>query len=150
MADTALARYPDFDSVLNLIRANRDQRLLIMVEDYVQLAGYRPGRIEFVPAEGAPADLAQDLGRKLQLWTGTRWAVSVVNKGGAPTQRQLREADDRALREEAEAHPLVQAVLEVFPQAVIREITPRTALEAEAAQEALPEVSEEWDPFEED
>ena len=27
MADTALARYPDFDSVLNLIRANRDRRL---------------------------------------------------------------------------------------------------------------------------
>ncbi len=148
--EAALARYPDFESVVNLIRANRDGKLQILVEDYVQLAAYRPGRIEFVPAEGAPSDLAQELGRRLQLWTGARWAVTVVNEGGTPTLRERREAGDRALRDEAEEHPMVQAVLHAFPGAKISQITARAELEAEAAEEALPEVTEEWDPFEED
>ena len=148
--DAALARFPTFEHVLELIRANRDVKLLVEVETGLRLAAYQPGRIEFVPAENAPRDLAQRLGQRLQVWTGNRWAVSVVNEGGAPTVAEVRDAADLALKEAARAHPLVQAVMASFPKASITSI--RTAQEiANAAEaEALPEVDDEWDPFEED
>ena len=83
--DQALAHYPSFDHVVELIRANRDVKLLVEVETTLRLAAYQPGRIEFVPTDTAPRDLAQRLGSALQRWTGNRWAVTLVNEGGAET-----------------------------------------------------------------
>ncbi len=148
--DQALALYPSFEHVIELIRLNRDVKLLVEVETGVQLAKYQPGRIEFVPTETAPQDLAQRLGQRLQLWTGNRWAVSVVNEGGTQTIAAKRDKAENALKAEAETHPLVQAVLTEFPKAKITQIrTPDDIAEA-AQAEALPEVEDEWDPFEED
>jgi DNA polymerase-3 subunit gamma/tau len=146
--DAALAHYPTFEHVLELIRHNRDVKLLVEVETSLQLAAYRPGRIEFVPTDAAPRDLAQHIGNKLQLWTGNRWAVTVVNSGGAPTIASLRDAKDNAMRADAEAHPLMLAVLAQFPQAKITAIRTAQDIAAAAVHDALPEVEDEWDPFE--
>ena len=147
--ENALAYYARFDQVVELIRANREVQLLIEVETCVQLVSYRPGRIEFQPTEDAPRDLAQRLGAALQRWTGARWAVSVVAEGGEPTIAATRDAELRALEEDAHAHPLVQAVFAAFPEARITGIRTAEEMQAQAQAEALPEVEEEWDPFEE-
>jgi DNA polymerase III subunit gamma/tau len=147
--DSALARYATFGQVLELIRANRDVPLLIEVETGVRLARYEPGRIEFEPAPGAAPGLAQKLGQRLQQWTGARWAVTLVNTGGQPTVAEARDAERSTLERQALDHPLVQAVLAAFPEARISDIR-APVREAEAAREALPEVEDEWDPFEED
>ncbi len=146
--EEALARYPSFDQVVALIRTNRDVKLLVEVETTLQLASYAPGRIEFVPTPDAPRDLAAKLGARLQQWTGNRWAVSVVNEGGAPTIAALRDAEENALKAEAAQHPMFKATLEAFPGAKIVEIRTAADLIQEAAVEALPEVEDEWDPFE--
>ncbi len=146
--DEALAHYPTFDHVIELIRRHRDVKLLVEVETGVQLAAYQPGRIEFVPAPNAPQDLAQKLGARLQAWTGNRWAVTVVNEGGAPTIADLRDAEMNALRSKAADLPLVKAVLDQFPSATISEIRTPKAMEEEAQIDALQEVEDEWDPFE--
>ncbi|HBM59339.1 MAG TPA: DNA polymerase III subunit gamma/tau, partial [Citreicella sp.] len=148
-ADQALARYPSFDHVLELIRANRDVKLLVEVESGLRLAAYQPGRIEFTPADGAAPDLAQRLGSALQRFTGTRWGVSVVNGCTTPTVVEKRDAADLALKAEAEKHPLVLAALAVFPKARIVRIHTPEAEAQQAAEDALPEVEDEWDPFEE-
>ncbi len=148
--DQALARYPGFEHVIELIRSNRDVKLLVEVEAGVRLAAYQPGRIEFTPAEGAAPDLAQRLGTALQRWTGNRWAVTLVNGAEAPTIVETRDADRLALEAKAAEHPLVQAALATFPKARITAIhTPQEA-EAQAQTDALAEVEDEWDPFEED
>ncbi|WP_208347988.1 DNA polymerase III subunit gamma/tau [Pseudaestuariivita rosea] len=149
-ADRGLGRYARFDQVVDLIRANRDVKLLVEVETCVRLVRYSPGRIEFQPTEAAPQDLAQRLGSRLQAWTGNRWAVSVVAEGGAQTIAEERDAKDDALKAKAAEHPLVKAVFQAFPDAEIIEIRTPEAIAEEAAHDALPEVDEEWDPFEED
>jgi DNA polymerase-3 subunit gamma/tau len=149
-ADSALARFPTFEHVVELIRTNRDGKLLIDVETTLRLAAYQPGRIEFVPTNDAPRDLAQRLGARLQTWTGNRWAVSIVNDGGGKTIAEVRDAAELEQRAEAEAHPLVQAVMAQFPKARITAIRTPEDIAAEAQGEALPEVEDEWDPFEED
>ena len=149
-ADHSLARYPTFEHVIELIRSSRDVKLLVDLETTLQLAAYQPGRIEFVPTDRAPHDMAQRLGAKLQQLTGNRWAVIVVNEGGAETIAEVRDAADNALQAKAANHPLVQAVLAQFPKAKIKSIRTPEQIAAEAVQDALPEVEDEWDPFEDD
>ncbi len=147
---SALARYPSFEHVVELIRNNRDVKLLVEVENGVRLVSYQPGRIEFTPSSQAPTDLAPRLGSALRRWTGNRWAVSIVSDGDAPTIAEIRDKAELALKEEATAHPLVQAVLANFPKAKITRIETPEQRAAQVETEALPEVEDEWDPFEED
>ncbi|WP_288927541.1 DNA polymerase III subunit gamma/tau [uncultured Maritimibacter sp.] len=147
-AENALARFPTFESVVRLIRANRDVKLLVEVETCIRLAAYQPGRIEFTPTPDAPRDLAARLAQRLQGWTGARWGVSLVNDADAPTIAETRDAEENEIKAKATEHPLVQAVLAAFPKARITEIRTPDELEAEAQVEALPEVEDEWDPFE--
>lgn len=146
----ALSFYATFEHVVELVRAQRDVKLLVEVETGIKLVSYQPGRIEFEPAENAPHDLAQRLGSRLQTWTGQRWAVSVVNTGGRDTIAQVKDAAELALKETALAHPLIQAVVNAFPKAKITTIKTQKDLAAVAQSEALPEVEDEWDPFEEE
>ncbi len=146
--EAGLTLYGSFDAVVELIREKRDMRLLVEVETTLRLARYAPGRIEFEPAPNAATDLASRLGQRLQGWTGARWGVSVVSTGGAPTIAETRDAAQDAARSEAAQNPLVQAVMAAFPGAKISDIRTPEALRAQAASDALPEVEDEWDPFE--
>ena len=148
--EPALARFARFDDVVELIRRHRDVKLLVEVETGVRLASYMPGRIEFQRSETAPSDLAQRLTARLQAWTGVRWGVTLVNDGGAKTIAELRDADKIALETKACEHAMVKAVLLAFPKAKIDSIVSQKEIAAHAAIEALPEVDEEWDQFEED
>jgi DNA polymerase-3 subunit gamma/tau len=146
----ALARFASFPAVVDLIRRNRDVKLLVEVETTLKLARYQPGRIEFEPTGSAARDLAPRLAQRLQIWTGVRWAVTVVNEGGAQTIAEVRDAEEKEKLDKAYAYPMVQAVLEAFPKAKITDIRTAEQLTQSAAVEALPEVDDEWDPFEED
>ncbi len=147
--EDALARFPTFQHVVDLIRANRDVKLLVEVESGIRLVSYQPGRIEFEPAPTAASDLSQRLGSRLQSWTGVRWAVS-IGKSGAPAITEARDSKKRVLAEEARAHPLVAAIFDAFPKAEIGSLRTPEELANDVATEALAEVEDEWDPFEEE
>lgn len=145
----ALARFGSFEQVVGLIRANRDVKLLVDVENGLKLVSYSPGRIAFEPSGRAEPDLAPRLQARLRAWTGARWAVT-IEAGGAETIAEKRDAEDAQMRADAAEHPLVKSVLAAFPGAEISAIRSHEDIAAEAAEEALPEVDEEWDPFEDD
>ncbi|MBK1678179.1 hypothetical protein CKO38_16165 [Rhodospirillum rubrum] len=60
----------------------------------------------------APAKLAGQITRLLGEWTGRRWMVTLTDRPGQPTLHDATQAD-------IHAHPLVKAVLDRFPGAVI-------------------------------
>ncbi|MDO9640696.1 MAG: DNA polymerase III subunit gamma/tau [Pseudotabrizicola sp.] len=140
--------YATFDSVVALIRERRDMKLLYEVEEGLRLVHYAPGRIEFEPSPKAGSDLAARLGQRLQAFTGRRWGVSVVSGGGQPTLAEARDAGRVKAEAEVMQTPLVQAVMLAFPGAKIAGIRTAEDLVQAAAAEALPEVEDEWDPFE--
>ena len=148
--DSALARFPTFQHVVDLIRSNRDVKLLVEVEGGVRLVSYSPGRIEFEPAPNAARDLAQRLGSRLQAWTGVRWAVTVVSDGGSPTINETRDAKKSALAEEAKATPLVGAILAAFPNAKLSPLKTPEEIANTVTEGSLAEVEDEWDPFEDE
>jgi DNA polymerase-3 subunit gamma/tau len=143
----ALARFARFEDVVALIRRHRDVKLLVEVETGLRLVSYMPGRIEVNPTSDAKSDLIGRLGARLQAWTGNRWAISVSSQDGAPTIAETRDAAENALRLKAQSHPLVQAVITAFPKAKITEIRSDDDMEQDALSEALPEIDDEWDPF---
>ncbi|KGJ10026.1 DNA polymerase III subunits gamma and tau, partial [Paracoccus sanguinis] len=122
-AADAVAAYPDFQSVVDLIRRMKDGLLLTQVEDHVRLVRYTPGRIEFEPTPEAPRDLAQRLAERLRGWTGgARWGVSVTAQGGGPTLSE-RKAEARAKAEaEAMQNPVIAAIFAAAPGARFAEI----------------------------
>lgn len=146
--EVALGHYHSFERVLELISANRDMKLQVEVETGVRLVSYRPGRIEFTPSDVAAPDLAPRLAQRLQQWTGVRWGVSVSDGSSAPTIAEARDAVETARRTEAEAHPMVAAVLAAFPKAKVTHVRAPEDLIQEAQHDALAEVEDEWDPFE--
>ncbi|MGD9919279.1 MAG: DNA polymerase III subunit gamma/tau [Paenirhodobacter sp.] len=148
-AAPALSAYARFEDVVELIHRMRDMNLLIAVERGVRLVRYSPGRIEFEPAPEAPRDLAATLASRLQGWTGARWGVSVVSEGGAPTIDEVRNAAVIEAKAAAlEGNAVVQAIFAAFPKAQFEQVTLAADLALEQAAEALPEVEDEWDPFE--
>jgi DNA polymerase-3 subunit gamma/tau len=142
--------FATFAQIVDYIRERRDMKLLMEVETCLRLVKYAPGRIEFEPTEGASPDLASRLSQRLQGWTGTRWVVSVVSSGGSPTIAEDRDRETTLAHAEVLLDPLVMAVMLAFPGTKISEIRTVEMMAAEAAVQALPEVEDEWDPFEED
>lgn len=148
-----LSVYPTFESVVALVEAARDIKLLIEVKTALRLVSYSPGRLEVEVLETAPRDLIPRLGRMLQTATGARWGITVASSGGAPTIREQEDARDTAEKDEVKKHPLMQAVLSRFPNAKISEIRSHADLAQEAAATALEEIPEEaddWDPFDDE
>ena len=144
-----LVKYSEFNQVLELIRSHRDMKLLYDVETYVRVVKYLPGRLEFEPTKDSPKDLAQRLGQKLQDWTKSRWAITLVNEGGAATiaEQKLEARDD--LHAKVSTHPLVRATLLAFPNSEIRNV--KSIKDMNIDDQILQEVPEEddnWDPFE--
>ena len=146
---SALAHYATFDAVVDLVRSQRDVKLLVEVESCIRLVSYQPGRIEFTPTNDAPSDLSQRLGGALQRWTGARWAIILSNTGTATTITEDRTAAEDAIKAEAQQHALMQAAMVSFPNAKIIDIRTAAEITADAELDALPEVEDEWDPFEE-
>jgi DNA polymerase-3 subunit gamma/tau len=133
-ARASLARVPEpapavtyaapasFEDVAALIDARRDIGLRLDVEKFVRPVSFRPGAIEFEPAAGAPANLAQRLSARLKEWTGQPWLVVAQGGGGAETLMERQNRDLAAAHAGAMAEPFVQAVLATFPGTEILEV----------------------------
>ena len=149
-AAATLAAYPAFGDVVAALRAARELRLVAAVEAHVELVAYSPGRIEFHPAPGAPAELAGRLSEALRTLTGARWSVAVTDAPGAPTIAAARAAAEAESRSAVADHPLVRAALETFPGAEIRAVRPLGAADPGPRPEDILAPAPERDEIEGD
>jgi DNA polymerase-3 subunit gamma/tau len=123
-SEPALVLPDSFAAVAVLARENRDLKLCRALEEQVSLVRFGEGRIELRLLEGAPQGLANELGAKLERWTGKRWMVSISDDTGEETLASQARAQSAAEREEIERHPAVRAVFEHFPDARIADVRP--------------------------
>jgi DNA polymerase-3 subunit gamma/tau len=125
-----------FEDLVALAQTNRDIQLKIALERDVRLVRFERGTIEFALAPGGSPQLAQNLMRRLQEWTGERWMVALSSTEGAPTLREQMDARDRERATGVRADPLVRSVLVQFPGAEIvsvRSLAPDAPESAPAA-----------------
>jgi DNA polymerase-3 subunit gamma/tau len=121
-----------FEDMLALIEKKRDIALKLDVERYVRPISFRPGAIEYEPAPGAPANLAQRLVGRLKDWTGERWLIAAQGGGGAESLWERQKREERETRAEVEQDPFVLAVMQTFPGAEI--VGVRTLPQAQAPE----------------
>ncbi|MDB5570569.1 MAG: dnaX [Hyphomicrobiales bacterium] len=109
----------NFEALVKLAQENRDIQMRMALERDVRLVRFEQGSLEFSLVPGASPQLAQNLIRRLQEWTGERWMVAVSTAQGAPTIQETRDARDRERATGVRSDPLVRSVLEQFPGAEI-------------------------------
>ncbi len=126
------------EAIVALADERGDARLKAELTLYLRPVRIEPGRIEFSTAPGAPSDFANRLIQRLRDWTGRPWGVIVSTEPGEPSMAEKEAASRAAFRAEAERHPLVQAVLEAFPGAVIQSITPPAGAAPPATEDDMP------------
>ena len=123
MSEVQLPDPMTFDEVVALTEQKGEMILHANLISNVHLVKFEAGRIEYSPAEHAPADLSGRLSRFLNDHTPRRWVVSVSNISGAATIKQQTDAVRAKERAEAASHPLVSAVLKTFPGAEVTKVT---------------------------
>ncbi len=118
----ALADPQSFAEVIALFATQGELILRNNLISDVHLVRFEPGCLEFRPTERAPRDLSNRVGRLLGDWTGRRWIVAVSSDPGAPTLKQQADKDKADALARARQHPVVQAVLTLFPGASIHDV----------------------------
>ena len=107
---------------MELVRRRNEGLLYGHLTTSVHLVRFEAGNIELRLSEHAPTDLPQHLSRFLAEATGVRWLVTVSREVGEPTLREQRDAEQAARHAEVANHPLVRAILDTFPGAIIERI----------------------------
>ena len=111
--------FKNFGDIIAIAQERRDIKFKSDLESFVRPISVSEGKIEIALVDGANPQIANELSRKLEAWTGKRWMVVVAKSGGATPAAQLKkEAKDSAFRS-AKEHPDVQAILARFPGAEI-------------------------------
>jgi DNA polymerase-3 subunit gamma/tau len=119
-------RVTSLPQLVALAMEKRDIQLKMALESDVRLVRIEDGRLEIALEPHASRGLPQDLSRKLELWTGRRWAVVVSNEAGQATLRDQNTAQKEELTRGVVSDPRVQAVLKLFPgtNVEVRRIAP--------------------------
>jgi DNA polymerase-3 subunit gamma/tau len=133
----------NFAELVTLFDTKREALLRAHLWAHVHLVDFQPGRIEFRKAAAAPDNLANRVSQLLGEWTGMRWLVAYSEAEGAPTLAEDEARRAGALKSEVAAHPLVQAVLEIFPGATIAAVRERGAGNPAPVDGVGDEVAEE-------
>ena len=124
-AETPAAPQVKINTLPELVALATQKRDLITraaLEADVRLVRIEDGRLEVALERSAARTLINDLSRKLELWTGRRWAVIVSNEEGEPTLRAQALEQQNERERAAAADPRVQEVLARFPGAKVIEV----------------------------
>ena len=112
------ARIGTFRDVVALC-SGRDPTLHSHLRHSVHLVRFAPGVIELRPEPVAPRDLAPRLAAVLLAETGRRWTIALSTAPGEFTLGEQEQALSAARRNAAAEHPLVRAILDAFPGAIV-------------------------------
>ncbi|HRO00910.1 MAG TPA: DNA polymerase III subunit gamma/tau, partial [Nitrobacter sp.] len=148
LADTACAipamRIESLTELVALAGEKRDLIIKAALEADIRLVRIENGRLEVALERSAARTLVNDLGRKLEQWTGRRWTVIVSNEPGQPTLRSQALLQKTERERAAEADPRVQDVLARFPGARVVEVR-KFALSSPDSDAAPDELADDPD-----
>ncbi len=114
----------NFEEIVELAGKMRDLRLKTALERQVRPVRVSDGRLEIALEADAPRDLANEIARKLGMWTGRRWAVVLSDEPGEETLHARRMRMRESLFARAEERPEVQEILRRFPDARVVDVRP--------------------------
>ena len=138
-------RIDRFEDLVALATEKRDIMMKRAFESDMRLVLFEDGKLEFAPVLDAPHNLAAEIGRKLQEWTGRRWIIAISSEKGSDTLREVAARETATLLADAKSNPLVQTVLTHFPGARVIDVRETEQPETEAASDVADQSVDDFD-----
>jgi DNA polymerase III subunit gamma/tau len=114
--------FASFEDVVDHAGEIRDIKLKFALEEQSSLVKFGPRFIELHLLAGAPKNLAQELSKKMQSWTGELWIVSLSDARGLDPLGERRRQEEARAVEDVRKHPSVKSVMLHFPDAEIKAV----------------------------
>ena len=141
VAPAAPAAPQSFKEAVQLCATHKEVLLYAHLTNDVALVSFAPGKIELTAGPRAPGDIATRFARLLCDWTGAPWRVELHQEAAAELSLGAqRDADEKAQRDAAIAHPSVQAALDAFPGSRVEDVRAAPAMPIFDADPVDPEI----------
>lgn len=108
--------------IVALAEAKNELLLAARIRNHVRLVSLQPEFLELSLTGNIPHSFADDLSKKLSLWTKQRWLVIVSDKKGANTLAEDARGAAAKTKDAIALDPLIVKIMGVFPGASIDHI----------------------------
>ncbi len=102
------------------LKIRKYSRLAAEVYQYVRMGRIEEGRMEIAYEQSLVPTMLSDLSKALKDITGQMWLVTESRNATVPTLAEQQKIADEALLREAQNHPLVSNILQMFPGATVK------------------------------
>lgn len=139
-AEAVPAQPRSWREVVALVRQERQASLHGVLRHAVHLVSFAPGHIVIRIKEGATPHPVKPLQTVLQAVTGMSWRITLSQEEGEPTLDEQGAEIIQFQRQDVQAHPLVQAILKVFPEAELGDVKDHALDEYGLPPEEIPDL----------
>ena len=123
MPDDKSISIKSFDQLLNTCIEKKEIKLKYELENNVNLVSFIQNRIEISFNENLDKNFVKDLSFKLFEWTGQRWIIMFSKNKGEQSINEKKQNKKKELFEEAKKTNLYKSVIDIFPDAIITDIS---------------------------
>ena len=123
MPDDKSISIKSFDQLLNTCIEKKEIKLKYELENNVNLVSFIQNRIEISFNENLDKNFVKDLSFKLFEWTGQRWIIMFSKNKGEKSINEKKQNQKKELFEEAKKTNLYKSVIDIFPDAIITDIS---------------------------
>lgn len=117
--NTIASMPPTFEAMADLILRAKEGLLHGHILHDMHLVSYTPGHLTCRIGSRAPKNFASLLKAACEKITQQPWEIEIVADGGNPTIAQARAIEKESLHQQAMEHPLIQEILQSFPDAKV-------------------------------
>jgi len=107
----------NFDNLISLCLKHKEMQLKYDLEKNVSLVKFSNGQMEFSFNENIDKNFIKNLSKKLFVWTGKRWIITLSKEKGKPTHQEIKLEKKQARLDEAIKTNAYKKMLEAFSDA---------------------------------
>jgi len=106
-----------FDRLISLCLKHKEMQLKYDLEKNVSLVKFSNGQMEFSFNENIDKNFIKNLSKKLFVWTGKRWIITLSKEKGQPTHQEIKLEKKQTQLNESIKTNTYKKVLEAFSDA---------------------------------
>ena len=106
-----------FNNLISLCLKHKEMQLKYDLEKNVSLVKFSNGQMEFSFNENIDKNFIKNLSKKLFVWTGKRWIITLSKEKGQPTHQEIKLEKKQTQLDEAIKTNAYKKMLEAFSDA---------------------------------
>ena len=107
----------NFDNLISLCLKHKEMQLKYNLEKNVSLVKFSNGQMEFSFNENIDKNFIKNLSKKLFVWTGKRWIITLSKEKGQPTHQEIKLEKKQTQLDEAIKTNVYKKMIEAFSDA---------------------------------